>query len=207
MTSAKRSNGPTSNRTRRPASETSSRSSKGKEFTLPASVSHAELLWSGRDDRFRETIYLMVLTLNQMLTFREAFGRSLELTGSQFAVLMGTAYQQKADGVTIRALADHVMLAPTHVTTEVGRLIRKGLLIKRPNKNDGRSVLVSLSPRGEAALEQLSPYLRQINNILFERISRAEFETVSRVFRTVSQNVARAAAEVRNHEALKKQKE
>jgi hypothetical protein len=62
-------------------------------FVLPATMSHPELLSSGHDDAFRETLYMMVLSLGRLLTFREAFGRALGLTGSQFAVLIDTAYQ------------------------------------------------------------------------------------------------------------------
>jgi DNA-binding MarR family transcriptional regulator len=173
-------------------------------FTLPLTVSHPALLFSGHDDRFRETLYQMVLSLGRLLSCREAFGRALGLTGSQFAVLIGTAYQQKSTGVTIRLLADHVMLAPPHVTTEVGRLISKGLLIKRPNKDDGRSVLVSLSPKGEAALVGLAPFLRRVNDLLFQNVSRAEFEGVSKFFRTLALNTEFALAEIRRAEAERK---
>lgn len=173
-------------------------------FALPPTVSHPELLISGHDEGFRETLYLMVLALGRLLTCREAFGRALELTGSQFAVLIGTAYQQKTSGVTIRALADHVMLAPPHVTTEVGRLIRKGLLVKRPNKDDGRSVLVSLSPRGEAALVELAPFLRRVNDLLFQNVSRHDFDLVSKFFQTFSLNTEYALAEIQRTEVERK---
>lgn len=176
----------------------------GAGFALPLTVSHSELLSSGHDEGFRETLYLMVLALGRLLSCREAFGRALGLTGSQFAVLIGTAYQQKTSGVTIRALADHVMLAPPHVTTEVGRLIRKGLLVKRPNKDDGRSVLVSLSSRGEAALIGLTPFLRSVNDLLFRNVSRGDFELVSKFFRTFSLNTEYALAEIRRAEAERK---
>lgn len=173
-------------------------------FVLPATVSHPELLTGGHDDGFRETLYMMVLSLGRLLTCREAFGRALGLTGSQFAVLIGTAYQQKTSGVTIRVLADHVMLAPTHVTTEVGRLIRKGLLVKRPNEEDGRSVLVSLSPRGEAVLVELVPFLRRVNDLLFEDVSRGSFEQISKFFRTFSLNTDNALEEIRRSETARR---
>lgn len=187
-----------------PAKSKTKRTSPDAGFALPATVSHPELLTAGHDDAFRETLYMMVLSLGRLLTCREAFGRSLGLTGSQFAVLIGTAYQQKTSGVTIRALADHVMLAPTHVTTEVGRLIRKGLLVKRPNEEDGRSVLVSLSPRGEAALVELTPFLRRVNDLLFQNVSRASFELVSKFFRTFSLNTDHALEEIRRSEAARR---
>jgi DNA-binding MarR family transcriptional regulator len=185
----------------RPKSKSPSATTRSQPgFSLPATVSHPALLSSGHDDSFRETLYQMVLSLGRLLTCREAFGRALGLTGSQFAVLIGTAYQQNGGGVTIRALADHVMLAPPHVTTEVGRLIRKGLLIKRPNQDDGRSVLVSLSPRGEAALTELAPFLRRVNDLLFQNVTRADFEVVSRFFETFALNTEFALMEIRRTE-------
>ena len=110
---------------------------------MPHTVSHSALLSNGGDEPFRQTLYFMVLAFSRLQTCREAFGRAMSLTGSQFAVLIGTAYRQQVAGVSIRALADHVQLAPTHVTTEVGRLIRKGLLTKRINTQDRRGVLVN----------------------------------------------------------------
>ena len=197
----------TSRTSAKPKSKPKSASSGTKSensFSLPVTVSHPALLTSGHDDGFRETLYQMVLSLGRLLTCREAFGRALGLTGSQFAVLIGTAYQQNGSGVTIRALADHVMLAPPHVTTEVGRLIRKGLLIKRPNKDDGRSVLVNLSPRGEAALIGLAPFLRRVNDLLFQNVTRADFDVVSKFFRTFALNTEYALAEIRRTEAERK---
>src|SRR5438552_10500449 len=95
-------------------------------FAPPLTVSHGELLTAGADVAFRQSLYLMVLAFSRLQTCREAFGRALGLTGTQFAVVIGTAYRQGRDGVSIRALADHIQLASTHVTTEVGRLIAKG---------------------------------------------------------------------------------
>src|SRR5262245_27224860 len=85
------------------------------KFKPPLTVSHMRLLEQGSDFAFRDTIYLMVLALGRLLGCRDAFGRGVGLTGSQFAVLLGVAYQQGDKGVTIRDLSDHVHLASTHV--------------------------------------------------------------------------------------------
>src|SRR3954468_3831544 len=153
---------------------------RGKAFVPPATITLPPMLTSGGDVAFRETLYLMALTFGRLHTCREAFGRALGLTASQFIVLIGTAYQQGSEGVTIRALADHTQLAATHVTTEVGRLIGKGLLTKQANTRDRRSVLVRLSPKGEAAIRDVNPLLRRINDRLFQNVSRNEFDVVSR---------------------------
>jgi DNA-binding MarR family transcriptional regulator len=169
----------------------------GKEgFAMPHTVSHSALLSTSGDEPFRQTLYFMVLAFSRLQTCREAFGRAMSLTGSQFAVLIGTAYRQQSKGVSIRALADHVQLAPTHVTTEVGRLIRKGLLTKRINARDRRGVLVKLSRRGEAALLHVAPFVRNVNNLLFAGVARADFAVVSRFLRLFAHNTERAVAEI-----------
>jgi DNA-binding MarR family transcriptional regulator len=182
--------------TRRRRSET--RTSAG--FVPPLTVSHGALLTSGSDVAFRQTLYLMVLGFGRLMSCREAFGRALALTGSQFAVLIGAAYAQGRDGVSIRSLADHIQLAPTHVTTEVGRLIRKGLLVKKTNPRDRRGVLVTLSRRGEAAVRQLAPFLRRVNDLLFQNVRRKDFATVSRFLEVFALNSEHALDEIRRSE-------
>jgi DNA-binding MarR family transcriptional regulator len=159
-------------------------------------VSHAALLVAGSDVAFRETLYLMVLAFGRLIACREAFGRALALTGSQFAVLFGVACVQDRDGVSIRRLAEHVQLASTHVTTEVGRLGRAGLLVKTENPRDRRGVLVKLSQRGEAAVDAVAPFLRRVNDLLFDRVSRAQVASLDRFLRLFARNGEAAVAEI-----------
>jgi DNA-binding MarR family transcriptional regulator len=169
-------------------------------FAPPLTVSHAELLAGGTDVAFRQSLYLMVLAFSRLQTCREAFGRVLGLTGTQFAVLIGTAYRQGQGGVSIRALADHIQLASTHVTTEVGRLIDKGLLIKSANQRDRRGVLVRLSRRGEAAVGEVAPFVRRVNDRLFAGISRRDFAAVSAFLSRFAANSEDALDEIRRTE-------
>lgn len=169
----------------------------GKEFVPPATITLPAMLKSGGDVDFRETLYLMALTFGRLYTCREAFGRALDLTASQFIVLIGTAYQQGSEGVSIRALAGHTQLAATHVTTEVGRLIDKGLLTKQASTRDRRSVLVRLSRKGEDAIRAVNPLLRRVNDLLFADISREDFAVVSRFLEKFALNSEYALAEIR----------
>ncbi len=173
---------------------------RGKEFVPPVTITLPPLLKSGGDVAFRETLYLMVLAFGRIQSFREGFGKFLSLTGSQFIVLIGAAYRQGNDGVSIRTLADHTQLAATHVTTEVGRLIGKGLLTKQASTRDRRSVLVRLTPEGEAAIHAINPLLRRVNDQLFQNISREDFAVVSRVLTTFALNSEYALAEFRRSE-------
>jgi DNA-binding MarR family transcriptional regulator len=166
-------------------------------FSPPLTVSHRDLLAADDDVAFRRSLYLMVLAFSRLATCREAFGRALGLTGSQFAVLIGTAYQQDEEGVSVRALADHIQLAATHVTTEVGRLIAKGLLTKAVNRRDRRGVLIRLSPGGESAVREVAPFVRRVNDLLFAGVSRQEFAAVSEFLTRFAANTEDALDELR----------
>lgn len=178
-------------------SMTRKRQAETASYKPPLTISRPDYLRGGSDADFRETIYALVQSVGRLLTCREAFGRSLNLTGSQFAVLIGVAYQQGSDGVTVKNLSEHIALAPPHVTTEVGRLVVLGLLTKRPSAADRRSVLVSLSQQGKAAIAELAPFVRAINDLLFEDISPAELDTAKKVARTLFRNSEHVLVELR----------
>ena len=184
----------------RPRRRAASTRRLARAFAPPATVSHPAMLAAGNDVAFRETLYLMVLAFGRLISCREAFGRALGLTGSQFAVLFGTAYRQGGDGVSISRLAAHVQLASTHVTTEVGRLVRKGLLVKATNQRDRRGVLVKLSERGEAAVLRVAPFLRRVNDRLFAGVSRRDLAALDRFLRHFARNGEEALAEIRRGE-------
>jgi DNA-binding MarR family transcriptional regulator len=166
-------------------------------FVPPATITLPPMLRSGGDVAFRETLYLMALVFGRLHTCREAFGRALGLTASQFIVLIGTAYQQGSEGVSIRDLAEHTQLASTHVTTEVGRLIGMGLLTKQPSLRDRRSVQVRLSPKGEDAVRAINPLQRRVNDLLFADVARDDFGVVSGFLERVALNSEYALAEIR----------
>jgi DNA-binding MarR family transcriptional regulator len=166
-------------------------------FVPPLTVSHTQLLSDGSDNNFRQLIYLFVEVLGRLATCRDAFGRAMELTGSQFAVLIGAAYRQGEDGVTIKQLSLYVHLAPTHVTTEVGRLLRKGLLNKAAGSDDKRSVRVSLTPAGEKAVISVSSFVLRVNDLLFQDVTAADLAAANALFTKLSRNSEFAIAELK----------
>ncbi len=171
-------------------------------FSPPRTVSHAELLEGGSDHAFREALYLMALGFGRLQSCREAFARQIDLTSPQFAVLFGTAFLQGDKGVMIRDLAEHIHLAATHVTTEVGRMARKRILTKKSDPSDRRSVLVSLSPQGEQLVARVTPLIRDINDLLFKDISRAEMDQVRTFLTKLVLNSEVALAVLRQREQI-----
>jgi DNA-binding MarR family transcriptional regulator len=163
-------------------------------------ISDRQLLFDGSDNNFRQVIYLFVKVLGRLMTCREAFGRQIDLTGSQFAVLMGVAYGQGTTGVTLKELSRQVHLASTHVTTEVGRLTTLGLLEKRSGQDDRRNVLVSLTADGVEMVKQVTPLVRRINDLLFSEISPSQLLAAQATFARISTNSEAALAEIKRFE-------
>jgi DNA-binding MarR family transcriptional regulator len=173
---------------------------KQKTYRPPLTISREDFLVGGSDASFRSSIYTMVQCVSRLLACRDAFGRELDLTPSQFAVLMGVAHAQGEDGVTIRDLAEHVALAPTHVTTEVGRLESLGFLTKRQSDTDRRSVRVSLLPHAEAEIARVAPFVRLVNDTLFRGIDARSLGVAHQVARQLILNSETALAEIRRHQ-------
>lgn len=169
-------------------------------YRPPAMISRDDFLVEGSDAGFRRTLYALVQCVSRLFACREAFGRELGLTPSQFAVLMGVAHAQGERGVTIRELADHVALASTHVTTEVGRLQTLGFLTKRQNDADRRSVRVSLLPHARAEIARVAPFVRQVNDALFCGIDAGSLGTVHEVARQLILNSETALAQIRRRQ-------
>lgn len=166
--------------------------SERRGYAPPLSVSRTACLENGRDDRLRAMLHALFVTAARFEDVRAAFGRRIGASGPQYTILAAIAERQKDEGVGIRALADHLHVAPSHITTEVNKLAALGLVEKRANPRDGRGVLACLTRAGEAALDTLGPFRREINDILFDAIGRAEFQTVARVFERFLVNTERA---------------
>lgn len=165
-------------------------------YRSPLSITLPDLLVDGSDEAFRRLIYGLFVVRDRLDTCRDAFGREVGLSRSQYWLLISVARMQGERGTGLRAVADQLMVAPSFVTTEVAKLVRRGLLAKTPNPEDRRGVLVRLTPEGEAALDRLAPFLQEINDTLFAGVDRSEFETVLRFIDRFVVNTALAVGKV-----------
>ena len=130
---------------------TKKRSAGAPRYRPPLTISRRDYLRGGSDAAFREAIYALVQGAGRLLTCREAFGRSLDLTASQFAVLMGVAYRQGRDGVTVGQLsAPH--RARAHPCDDGGGAARRA----RPADQEAERVRPAQRPRFAVACRRKS---------------------------------------------------
>ena len=144
-----------------------------------ATVSKAELLLDGSDAAFRQMVHDLLAFSARLEEVRSRFGSYIGLTGIQYTILISVRYLEGREGVGVRAVADHLTLSGAFVTIETTKLVKLGLLEKRPNTQDRRRVLLNVSPRGRDLLDQLAPVQREINDVLFESLDARSFASIA----------------------------
>lgn len=171
-----------------------------RRFRPSTSVTHEAMLVDDNDEKFRRVLFLSRLFADRLAIFREAIGRMVGLSGNQYVILLATAHAQGDGGVTIRDVARYALMASTHVTTQAGALIRKGLVRKQPNSKDGRSVLLSLTPKGEQAMKVIAPIRQEFNDAFFVGVSRASLLAAAEFLEQVTENSERGLPLLRHAE-------
>jgi DNA-binding MarR family transcriptional regulator len=71
---------------------------------------------------------------------------------------------------TVGNIAQQMDVTSQFVTIEVGKLIDKNIVEKRPNEADRRSVFLNLTSKGQGLLRELGPFRRRINDTMFRSL-------------------------------------
>jgi DNA-binding MarR family transcriptional regulator len=93
--------------------------------------------------------------LRQFSAFSEAVTSAEGVTPQQYQALL-VIRTYPPDGIVIRELADQMLLKHHGAVQLIDRLAHAGLIERNPSPTDGRSVLVTITEKGEAVLERLA---------------------------------------------------
>ncbi|WP_335974648.1 MULTISPECIES: MarR family winged helix-turn-helix transcriptional regulator [Streptomycetaceae] len=74
------------------------------------------------------------------------------LTFARYEALVLLTFSQEGE-LPMSKIGERLMVHPTSVTNTVDRLVSAGLVAKRPNPNDGRGTLASITPKGREIVE------------------------------------------------------
>ena len=169
-------------------------SSANDGWRMPPTTGRPDLLGEkGSDADFRALIYgIFTMTVN-FDRIRERMATALGLSGIQYHILMVVAEQSAEGGVTISTIADRLHTSGAYVTMETKKLTRQGYLDKRPNPEDGRSVLILLTDEGRRAIDAFAPHLQTINDELFDGMGPETFEQFRVIVDHMTRTSGRAA--------------
>lgn len=140
----------------------------------------------------REFISDFTAASARMRELRRALAETLGITVAGHAVMLGLWYCERRGSTTVRALADHLHIAAPHVTAELNKLERVGLVSKRPSETDKRAVDLRLTSKGHVLLDRLAPLLGEVNAKLFAGVDLDGMRGAHRLFRAVVDHASAA---------------
>jgi DNA-binding MarR family transcriptional regulator len=82
----------------------------------------------------------------------DAVVRPYGLTFARYEALVLLTFS-KAGELPMSKIGERLMVHPTSVTNTIDRLVAAGLVAKRPNPNDGRGTLASVTGKGRGIVE------------------------------------------------------
>lgn len=136
--------------------------------------------------REEEAISSLVFHLGREL--RTALDRRLTgqgITSQQAALLLLSRLLKEPSPMK---MADRLGTDTAGMTRLLDRLESKGLVIRRMNAGDRRSVVVELGPKSKDLLPRLFPAFRQVNKGLLDGFDEAELEQLHLMLRRLLKN-------------------
>jgi DNA-binding MarR family transcriptional regulator len=116
------------------------------------------------DERRPELDFRPVAVVARMARVRAHIDAELDavfaahgLTAPSFAVLVTLARVDDGGGVTQRRLMDELGLTSGTISVRMDRLVREGLVDRRPDPDSARNTLISLTERGRELFERVVP--------------------------------------------------
>lgn len=113
----------------------------------------------------------------------------LDITAQQAALLLHAARQQSSPSQLMTALGTDT----AGMTKLLDRLETKGLIERRPNPGDRRSVLIALTGDGQALAPRLRPIFGRVTRQLFTGFSGAEIGVLTTMLERMRGNLASTA--------------
>ena len=145
----------------------------------PLTVSKPELLSDNADTVFRRLVHDMLAVSARVQEIRNGLGAHIGLTGSQYTILITIDHNQdRAEGIGVNQVAEHLHLSGAFVTLEVNKLVEKGLVEKTVHPTDRRRVQLCPTDEAQRRLIRLTTLQQPVNNALFGSLSHAEFLTL-----------------------------
>jgi DNA-binding MarR family transcriptional regulator len=151
--------------------------SKAREQTIEPTVTLPQLLVEGSDAAFRQFIHDMLAFSARLQAIRSELGGLIGLSGTQYTVLIAIAHLSGHDAkIGVNHVAEHLHFSGAFITIEINKLVASGLVEKEVDGEDRRRVVLAITPKARALLNELAPTQRPVNDMLFREMTAADFE-------------------------------
>jgi DNA-binding MarR family transcriptional regulator len=125
-----------------------------------------------------ETLAAFRHALRRFLVFSEAAARDSGLTAQQHQAILAIKGHACASPMTVGEMADHLLVRHHSAVELVDRLVRAGLVVRTEAAHDRRRVGLTLTPKAEGILAELSAIhleeLKQSRALLVQLLERLD---------------------------------
>ncbi len=126
---------------------------------------------------------------------RDGFARLIGISGVQYTILISVYHLQFDEDVSVTRIAEHLHLSGAFITNETNKLVRSGLLEKRPDPNDGRRAILRATSEAENRLARLAEVQSEVNDEHFGPLAEAgDFDLFRRTIAELVESTDRALA-------------
>ncbi|WP_175775973.1 MarR family winged helix-turn-helix transcriptional regulator [Burkholderia anthina] len=142
------------------------------------SITTEACLVDGTDAAFRYLINGLLPFAVRLRSVRDGFGSLIGLTGIQYSLLISIAHHSPDGAWTVNRLADHLHLGAAFVALETDKLRKFGLVEKQRHPEDRRKTRLTITSSASALLRGLARRQQDINDVLFDGVTHAEFKVL-----------------------------
>jgi MarR family transcriptional regulator, organic hydroperoxide resistance regulator len=148
----------------------------------PLTTTLKSFVKNGSDRTLRDLIYSLVAIGNQLARNRKLLATHIGLSDAQTVMLRMIAERQDA---TVGLLAERLFVTSQFVTIEIGHLVKKGLVEKRPNEADRRSMILRLTAKGKGLVDELAAIMRISADIYFRSLTEDRAKLLQETLNTL----------------------
>lgn len=150
---------------------------KQRKPNVEPTISRSQLMVDGSDQAFRQFVHDMLAFSARLQAVRDQLGGAIGLSGTQYTVLIAIAHLSGAGGkVGVNQVAEHLHFSGAFITIEVNKLVATGLVEKEIDSEDRRRVVLRITSKARALLNELASVQRPVNDRLFDCLSASDFE-------------------------------
>src|SRR5260370_18018000 len=174
--------------------------SAAKQETFPLiPISLEVFVKNGSAREFRQLVFELMGLFNQMRRHSDQFARYIGTNNAQFHVIMIMA---QTPDVTVGQVAHLMNVKSQLVTIEIGKLIRKGIIEKRPNASDRRSSFLNLTSKGKNLVREVAPLVRRASDLHFRSLTEDRARTLREILHAIVEDGRRVIHELASPDVL-----
>jgi len=150
---------------------------KPRKVKIEPTISRPQLMVDGSDAAFRQFVHDTLAFSARLQAVRGQLGAVIGLSGTQYTVLIAIAHLSGGDEkVGVNQVAEHLHFSGAFITIEINKLVLNGLVEKETDTADRRRVVLTITPKARALLNELAPVQRPVNDVLFRGLSATDFD-------------------------------